>query len=522
MDKGIGETFFDWEKYHKKQATAYLKDRRGENAGFVEVVTDLTGITTVSRYTENEVHRLGKNLRLLADGNLDFDIDIAEADEYTAEVAEQFRSIGQSITEVKQAVGGLISDAAAMTEAAVRGNLQNRADTSKHGGGFAKVMEGFNRTLDAVIEPINEASAVLQEMARGNLQISMEGDYQGDHAAIKTALNETIRNIRSYVGEISEVLAEIGGGNLNLAITADYRGDFVAIKNSLNDIIGSLSRIMGDISEAADQVSSGSRQVSDGSQNLSQGSTEQASAIQQLTASIYEIADQTGNNAANADQANELAKNARLNAEKGNEQMHDMLVSMEDISRSSADISRIIKVIDDIAFQTNILALNAAVEAARAGQHGKGFAVVAEEVRNLAAKCAEAAQNTTGLIEGSISKVQAGTKIANDTAAALNDIVNGVEKAADLVGKIAKASGEQASGIALINKGIEQVSMVTQNNAATAEESAAASEELSGQAELLKEMVNRFKLKQAVEGSDEPAEEEAERILLDIGAADKY
>ncbi len=219
---------------------------------------------------------------------------------------------------------------------------------------------------------------------------------------------------------------------------------------------------------AIDQVASGANLVSDSSLTLSQGATHQASTVQQLTASLEQISTQTHLNAQNADMANELAKSAKVNASDGNVQMKEMLKAMEDISVSSSNISRIIKVIDDIAFQTNILALNAAVEAARAGQHGKGFAVVAEEVRNLPANRRTPARETTEMIENSIGKVEAGTRIATRRPKTLDEIVSKVDARADLISSIAAASVEQAQGIEQINLGISQVSQVIQTNAATA------------------------------------------------------
>jgi methyl-accepting chemotaxis protein len=283
----------------------------------------------------------------------------------------------------------------------------------------------------------------------------------------------------------------------DLTIDINLRSDKDVLGKTLAHLVERLNEVVETIVSSADQVASGSELVSNSSTALSQGATEQASSVEELTASLEEISSQTSLNAQNAEMANTLAKDAHKHAESGNEQMKDMLKAMDEINVSSGNISKIIKVIDDIAFQTNILALNAAVEAARAGQHGKGFAVVAEEVRTLAAKSANAAKETTEMIEGSIRKVETGTKIANTTADALKQIVSQVEKAADLVSSIAVASNEQALGIEQVNTGILQVSQVVQTNAATAEESAAASEELSSQAAQLNEIVGIFKTKRS-------------------------
>ncbi len=410
--------------------------------------------------------------------------------------------LAASFDRVMQSIKSLVADTSMLTQTALDGNLSARADAERHQGGFRKIIVGINNTLDAVTIPIGDAAGVLQEMAKGNLDVTLVNEYKGDHAIIKNALNQTISAIRNYIDEISELLQCIAGGNLSVSISAEYKGNFVALKDSINNITFSLSEVLSEINIAAEQVASGTRQVSDGSQNISQGAAEQAASIQELTASILQIAEAAKQNAQNADKANELVMEAKRSAASGDVQMRNMQKAIQEINDTSANISKIIKVIDDIAFQTNILALNAAVEAARAGVHGKGFAVVAEEVRNLAARSAQAAKETTALIEGSIKKTEAGTKIAEETASSLSDIVAGVEKAAVLVGGIAVSSIEQATSISQINQGVEQMSAVVQTNSATSQQSAAAAEQLYSQAETLKSLVKQFKLKTDSNGDD--------------------
>ncbi len=329
---------------------------------------------------------------------------------------------------------------------------------------------------------------ITRELAKGNIDVEIKKIYNDEFGEVIDEYMIMAENIRNQ----ALAAQAVADGDMTVEVIPSSEEDVMG--NALKTLVERNGNALGNINDAAYQVMTSASQVASASEALAQGSTEQASAIEQITSSISEIAEKTRENADQANDAADLVNEAIKDVEKGNEEMREMVIAMEEINKSSESISKIIKVIDDIAFQTNILALNAAVEAARAGDAGKGFAVVAEEVRNLAAKSAAAAEETAEMIEASIAKVAIGSKLADETAKALEDISNAVKQSEVLINNIAESSNYQATAVAQINQGIGQVSQVVQTNSATSEECAAASEELSNQAVRMRDLLSIYKL----------------------------
>ena len=350
-------------------------------------------------------------------------------------------------------------------------------------------------TARSIVAPLRRLTEITDEIAAGNLNIEIDvssDDEVGHLANSMKSLTSRLVNYIDYIEEISSALDDLGNGKLDISLQHSFDGEFAVIKESLLKTSSSFSHLIGEIAQVSSQVASGADQVAGGSQLLAQGTTEQASSIEQLAATINEISDHVNKNAQHAVNAAQYVKTVGDAANMSNEKMGDMIEAIEEIDLKSSEIGKIIKTIEDIAFQTNILALNAAVEAARAGSAGKGFAVVADEVRNLATKSSEAAKNTTALIEDSLRAVKNGTALASETGTVLEEVIEGVNKTVSLIDQISEASRTQADSLSETLEGLDQISTVVHTNSATAEESSAASEELSSQSEILKDLTSRF------------------------------
>jgi methyl-accepting chemotaxis protein len=375
----------------------------------------------------------------IANGNLAVDIQVASNEDV----------LGKSMVRMVESLQNMNSEVQNLTNAALEGQLDTRADVSAHKGDYAKLVGGINELFDAIVAPIQEGAGVLKAAASKDLTQRVQGSYKGQLADLK---------------------------------------------NNINTTVNALDAAMQQVGESVEQVTSASDQISSGSQSLAQGANEQASALEEISSSLEEMSSMTKQNADNANQAKSLSESARDSADKGSRSMTRMTDAIGRIKTSSDETAKIVKTIDEIAFQTNLLALNAAVEAARAGEAGKGFAVVAEEVRNLAQRSAEAAKNTAAMIEEAVKNAEDGVSITDEVAAVLTEIVTGSTKVNDLVAEISAAASEQAQGIEQVNNAVSQMDQVTQQNASNSEESASAAEELNSQAVELNRMVNEFVL----------------------------
>ena len=436
--------------------------------------------------------RRGEAAALLDEYGKGFDALVAK-DKEILDALSTMRTSAKTIGEIAQSVLNTAEKNAARETEAIEAAAQ-KDSRILWGTGIFSILFGivfswlFARSISV---PLRRTVVMAGEIAQGDFSDRVRLQRKDEIGELASAMD----NMAEMLQGVSLTAGKIADGDLTVNVKLASDKDELGM--ALQSMVSNLQELLGQIQVSGEQIASGSAQISDSSQSLSQGATESASSLEEISASLNEMTNQVRQSATNAGQASQLSKEAQNAADKGNTRMSEMVAAMHKISESSQSISKIIKVIDEIAFQTNLLALNAAVEAARAGQHGKGFAVVAEEVRNLAGRSAKAAQETAELIAGSVTLTAQGGQIADQTAAALGEIVSGITKVSTLIEEIATASNDQAHGIGQVNQGLGQIGQVTQQNTANAEESAAASEELSSQAAHLRSMLSRFRLNQS-------------------------
>ena len=381
-----------------------------------------------------------------------------------------------------------------LADGASKGNLNMRADLSGYSGEWLDSFKRLNNLMETIYAPICEIRNVAARFNSGYFDKFMTGNYLGDFLAIKNDMNRIVKGVGEYVQEIDVCLNAISDGDLTVVTNMEFSGEFDKIGKSINTISRSLREAMSEINSVADLVLTNTKQISAASANLANGALEQADSVERLTSAISLISNQTKQNANDAFEAFNLSSKSTQYVEDGSRAMQDMLKAMLQIKESSASISGIIKVIQDISFQTNLLALNASVEAARAGEHGKGFAVVAEEVRNLASRSQEAALETTKLIQVSIERVDSGSDIAENMAESLNNIINGANEVLKIINNISDSSQSQAEAIEQLGVELRQISLVIQSNSSASKETANATDKLNSQAELLRQLAAYFKI----------------------------
>ncbi len=456
-------------------------------------------IIVSSGYTGDQFFAYVDEISANVDGLQDLANELMSKNGESARVSYYVDTFAPAVDEVVNSLKAKEADseARALTAAATMDMITIAAI-----GSFAVVIAGiFLSCLNIlayinknIVVPLNVIETNCEKFAKGDLTASFEiqtSSAEMEHLSI--VLGQTISDLAKLITEMTEGIEELAKKNFTVRPSMNYQGEFSKIEGSFVNLVEEIAKIINEIKSSATQVTYGSQQVAAGAQALAEGATDQAISLEELSTTIEEISSQVSKTAENAHVANKSGAVAGDVISKSTDEMNQLMLAIQEIKQSSTDIEKIIKTIEDIAFQTNILALNAAVEAARAGQAGKGFAVVADEVRNLAQKSAEAAKNTTDLIKKSLDAVTKGTRLADDTYNAFGEVEENTKLVLDTVAQIALASEKQAKAIEEIHRGISDISAVVQTNSATAEESAAASEELSSRASLMTSLVAEFR-----------------------------
>jgi len=458
-------------------------------------------MNTLLRNITTDIEEVAELLERFSEGDFSQNID---SEAWVGEwvfLPKAFNKLSNNLETINTQVFELIE---AISE---RGDLNFKINESDSTGEWKKIVEGLNSIMYAVKEPISALEIAVNELAKGNFNIEEINDllvekgispklesYNGTFRDIQESFGTGIRDISSYIGELKQVLVDMADGDLRNRITREYVGSFDIIKRSVNTINETLHKTMTEIRTSSEQVLIGAKEISLASGSLADGALMQTAGVEELNTSIDTIRMLVKDNVENVATANELSEKSTESAIAGNEAVGHMLEAMEQIRQSSNSINGINKVIQEIAFQTNLLALNASVEAARAGEHGRGFAVVADEVRTLAGRSQEAASETTQLLQDSISRVEAGSAIAQETAEALSVIVGNVSEVSQVINNVSASSIQQDAAAEATTDGISKIANVAQSNSASSEETAAAAEELTSQAEMLRELVSFFKL----------------------------